>query len=76
MQSEQVKGSVEARATHTLRLVEGDATTAPQFRLSTRLDVTPIITHRFSLDHYRDAFMACWDQGSSGAVKVLFTFQE
>jgi threonine dehydrogenase-like Zn-dependent dehydrogenase len=37
-----------------------------------RLDATPIITHRFALDEYRDAFMACYDQGSSGAVKVLF----
>ncbi|MDJ0852900.1 MAG: alcohol dehydrogenase catalytic domain-containing protein [Myxococcota bacterium] len=36
------------------------------------VDVTPIITHRFALDDYRDAFMACFDQGRSGAVKVLF----
>ena len=36
------------------------------------LDVTPIISHRFALDEYRDAFMACFDQGASGAVKVLF----
>jgi threonine dehydrogenase-like Zn-dependent dehydrogenase len=37
-----------------------------------RLDVTPIITHRFSLSRYREAFMTCWDQGRHGAVKVLF----
>jgi threonine dehydrogenase-like Zn-dependent dehydrogenase len=37
-----------------------------------RIDVTSIITHRFGLDEYREAFMACFDQGSSGAVKVLF----
>jgi len=37
-----------------------------------KLDVTPIITHRFALDDYRDAFLACHDQGGSGAVKVLF----
>jgi threonine dehydrogenase-like Zn-dependent dehydrogenase len=37
-----------------------------------RIDVTPIITHRFALDEYRDAFLACRDQGASGAVKVLF----
>ena len=37
-----------------------------------RIDVTPIITHRFALDDWRDAFMACHDQGRSGAVKVLF----
>jgi threonine dehydrogenase-like Zn-dependent dehydrogenase len=37
-----------------------------------RLDVTPIITHRFALGDYRRAFLACHDQGASGAVKVLF----
>jgi len=36
------------------------------------LDVTPIITHHFPMREYRDAFMACYDQGDSGAVKVLF----
>jgi len=36
------------------------------------LDVTPIITHQFAMRDYRDAFMACYDQGKSGAVKVLF----
>jgi threonine dehydrogenase-like Zn-dependent dehydrogenase len=41
---------------------------------SGRLDVTPIITHRFDLTSYRQAFAACWDQGSSGAVKVLFDY--
>ena len=43
--------------------------------LSSRgLDVTPILTHRFKLERYADAFLACWDQGSSGAVKVLFEY--
>lgn len=37
-----------------------------------RIDVTPIITHRFPLADYRRAFLACHDQGASGAVKVLF----
>jgi threonine dehydrogenase-like Zn-dependent dehydrogenase len=41
---------------------------------SGRIDVTPILTHRFTLDQYRDAFLACGDQGSSGAVKVLFDY--
>jgi threonine dehydrogenase-like Zn-dependent dehydrogenase len=41
---------------------------------SGRLDLTPIVTHRFDLDHYREAFDACWDQGTSGAVKVLFDY--
>jgi threonine dehydrogenase-like Zn-dependent dehydrogenase len=41
---------------------------------SGRIDVTPILTHRFALDRYRDAFLACGDQGRSGAVKVLFEY--
>lgn len=40
------------------------------------VDVTPIITHRFSLDRYREAFLACYHQGESGAVKVLFEYPE
>jgi threonine dehydrogenase-like Zn-dependent dehydrogenase len=39
-----------------------------------RIDVTPILTHRFTLEAYREAFLACGDQGRSGAVKVLFTY--
>jgi threonine dehydrogenase-like Zn-dependent dehydrogenase len=41
---------------------------------SRRIDVTPILTHRFGLDQYREAFLACGEQGKSGAVKVLFTY--
>ena len=41
---------------------------------SGRLDLTPIVTHRFALESYREAFGACWDQGASGAVKVLFDY--
>ena len=37
-----------------------------------RVDVTPIITHRFALDAWRDAFMTCYRQGDHRAVKVLF----
>jgi threonine dehydrogenase-like Zn-dependent dehydrogenase len=37
-----------------------------------RLDVTPIITHRFPLEAYREAFLTCRAQGEHGAVKVLF----
>jgi threonine dehydrogenase-like Zn-dependent dehydrogenase len=37
-----------------------------------RIDVTPIITHRFPLESYRDAFMTCYAQGEHRAVKVLF----
>ena len=43
-----------------------------EFIRTRRIDVTPIITHRFPLADYRRAFMACHDQGASGAVKVLF----
>jgi threonine dehydrogenase-like Zn-dependent dehydrogenase len=39
-----------------------------------RIDVTPILTHRFPLSGYRAAFLACHDQGASGAVKVLFEY--
>ncbi len=39
-----------------------------------RIDVTPILTHRFPLDAWRDALLACGDQGRSGAVKVLFEY--
>jgi len=39
-----------------------------------RIDVTPIVTHRYLLDQYREAFLACGNQSTSGAVKVLFTF--
>ena len=41
-----------------------------------RVDVTPILTHRFPLDDYKDAFRATHTQGESGAVKVLFDFRE
>jgi threonine dehydrogenase-like Zn-dependent dehydrogenase len=37
-------------------------------------DGTPIITHRFPLSDYANAFLACHDQAASGAVKVLFDF--
>lgn len=39
-----------------------------------RVDVTPILTHRFTLPEYRDAFRTCREQGRSGAIKVLFTY--
>jgi threonine dehydrogenase-like Zn-dependent dehydrogenase len=36
------------------------------------VDVTPSITHHFPLEAWREAFLTCWDQGATGAVKVLF----
>ncbi len=41
-----------------------------------RIDISPIITHRFSLADYRDAFLTCHDQGRSRAVKVLFEYSD
>jgi threonine dehydrogenase-like Zn-dependent dehydrogenase len=43
-----------------------------EFIETKRIDVTPIITHRFALERYREAFMTCYAQGDHGAVKVLF----
>jgi threonine dehydrogenase-like Zn-dependent dehydrogenase len=43
-----------------------------EFVRSQRIDVTPIITHRFPLEAYREAFMTCYAQGDHSAVKVLF----
>jgi len=40
------------------------------------VDVTPILTHRYALDDYREAFLQCYRQGESRAVKVLFEFPE
>jgi len=39
---------------------------------SGRVDLTPMLTHTFPLDGWRDAFTALADQASSGAVKVAF----
>ena len=43
-----------------------------EFIETRKVDVTPIITHRFPLGSYREAFMTCHTQGKHGAVKVLF----
>ncbi len=43
-----------------------------EFLRTKQIDLTPIITHRFPLAGYRDAFMTCYSQGDNGAVKVLF----
>jgi threonine dehydrogenase-like Zn-dependent dehydrogenase len=40
------------------------------------VDATPILTHRFRLGDWREAMLACFDQGRSGAVKVLFDLRE
>ena len=43
-----------------------------EFLRTKQIDVTALITHRFALADYRDAFMTCYAQGENGAVKVLF----
>jgi threonine dehydrogenase-like Zn-dependent dehydrogenase len=40
------------------------------------VDVTAILTHRFLLDRYAEALLACRHQGKSRAVKVLFEYPE
>ena len=35
-----------------------------------RVDLSPILTHAFGLDRWRDAVLAIANQGESGAVKV------
>ena len=45
-----------------------------EFLLEKRLDLTPIITHRYRLEEYRQAFLACYDQRRHQAVKVLFEY--
>ncbi len=37
---------------------------------SGRIDLTPMLTHTFRLDEWRDAFTVLADQGTTGAVKV------
>jgi threonine dehydrogenase-like Zn-dependent dehydrogenase len=39
------------------------------------IDATAIITHRYRLEQYRQAFLDCYDQRGSGAVKVLVDFR-
>ena len=39
---------------------------------SGRVDITPMLTHIFRLDQWRDAFVTIANQGETGAVKVAF----
>ena len=36
------------------------------------IDLRPMLTHTFPLEHWRDAFLALANQDDSGAVKVAF----
>ncbi len=40
-----------------------------------RVDLTGMLTHRFDLDDWRDAFTAIATQGETGAIKVAFDFR-
>jgi threonine dehydrogenase-like Zn-dependent dehydrogenase len=37
-----------------------------------KLDWTGVVTHRFPIEKFGDAFMAVYDKRKSGAIKVLF----
>ena len=43
-----------------------------EFIQANKIDATAIITHKYKMDDYRDAFTTCSAQGDHGAVKVLF----
>ena len=40
-----------------------------------RIDLTGMLTHRFRLDEWRQAFSTIIDQGETGAIKVAFDFR-
>ncbi len=40
-----------------------------------KIDVRPIITHRFRIEEYKEAFRYNHEQGRYGAVKVIFDFR-
>jgi threonine dehydrogenase-like Zn-dependent dehydrogenase len=40
-----------------------------------RVDLSPMLTHTFRLEHWREAFLAIANQGDSGAVKVAIDFR-
>jgi threonine dehydrogenase-like Zn-dependent dehydrogenase len=56
---EEIDGQRKHAIAHYLDLVEAG-----------RVDLRPMLTHTFGLDHWRDAFLAIANQGDSGAVKV------
>jgi threonine dehydrogenase-like Zn-dependent dehydrogenase len=58
---EEVDGVRKHGIAHFLEMVE-----------SGRIDLTPMLTHTFRLEQWREAFTALADQAASGAVKVAF----
>ncbi|MHB8661971.1 MAG: zinc-dependent alcohol dehydrogenase [Acidimicrobiales bacterium] len=45
------------------------------FVSSGRIDLTPMLTHMFRLEQWREAFRTIAEQGTTGAVKVAFDFR-
>jgi threonine dehydrogenase-like Zn-dependent dehydrogenase len=43
--------------------------------LDGRIDLTGMLTHRFRLEQWRDAFTTIVGQGDTGAIKVAFDFR-
>jgi hypothetical protein len=39
------------------------------------MDLTGMLTHRFRLDDWRDAFTTIVRQGTTGAIKVAFDYR-
>ena len=58
---EEVDGVRKHAIAHFLDLVGTD-----------RIDLTPMLTHTFRLEQWREAFTALADQATSGAIKVAF----
>jgi threonine dehydrogenase-like Zn-dependent dehydrogenase len=49
-------------------------TVALDLMRSGKADLTPLVTHRFRLDHYREAIAVAAGKGETGAFKVAFEF--
>ncbi|MCP5065365.1 MAG: zinc-binding dehydrogenase [bacterium] len=43
-----------------------------EFAMAERVDPARVLTHRFPLENYKQAFMTCYRQADHGAVKVVF----
>ena len=61
---EEVEGRRQHAIAHYLDLVQAG-----------RIDLDGMLTHRFALDDWRDAFRTIIHQGETGAVKVAFDFR-
>jgi threonine dehydrogenase-like Zn-dependent dehydrogenase len=46
------------------------------FVRSDRIDISPMLTHTFRLEQWRDAFTTIATQDQTGAIKVAFDFRE